>query len=209
MRGLLNDNIARFDSLNAYGFPEVFPILERVSCDLWLDFDSARRTLKIGAQRPQSNGTTGIHFFVSDYKFNAVWEYPQRYTGLFGRVNYILMPDFSLYYDWPPSLQIFNKFRNHWLAAYYSTYGIDMIPNITVSTPDQYHWSFCGYPRGSVVAFSDIGSMGDPELRSIIYTAYDEMIRQLEPIQILYFTRSNLLYAPSECDIIQLPYFKS
>ena len=56
MRGLLNHNIAAFESENDYGFPEIFPVTERVSCDHWIDFDPARRTLKPGAKRPQPTG---------------------------------------------------------------------------------------------------------------------------------------------------------
>ena len=208
MRGLLNHNIAAFESENDYGFPEIFPVTERVSCEHWIDFDTARRTLKPGAKRPPANGTTGIHFYISDYKFNGCWDYPNRYIDLFKRADYVIGTDFSLYYDFPAALQIFNKYRNHWLSAYYSVHGISMIPNITVSTPNCHEWSFCGYPKKSVVAFSDIGSMSDPELRSIIYSAYDNMILRLDPIQILYFTRSSLEYAPSEADIIQLPFIK-
>lgn len=208
MRGLLNHNIAAFEADNDYGFPEVFPVTDRIHCDHWIDFDTARRKSKTGAQRPCCNGTGGIHFYISDYKFNSVWEYPDRYIDMFKRFDYIIDTDFSLYYDFPVALQIFNKYRNHWLSAFYSLHGISMIPNITVSTPNCYEWSFCGYPKNSVVAFSDIGSMSDPELRSIIYAAYDNMILRLEPIQILYFTRSKLDYAPSEADIIQLPFIK-
>lgn len=60
MRGLLNYNIAAFEADNIYGFPEVFPISERVNCDHWLDFDTARCKSKPGAKRPYSNGTSGI-----------------------------------------------------------------------------------------------------------------------------------------------------
>lgn len=210
MRGLLNDNIARFDSENPFGFPEIFPITEKIDCSRWIDFDTARRKLKPGAQRPRSDGTSGIHFYISDYKYNGVWEYPQRYISLFQRSDYIVAPDFSMYYDWPAALQIYNKYRNHWLAAFYSLYDIHMIPNIRVSTPSTYNWSFCGYPRQSVVAFSDIGSMSDPELRNIVYTAYEEMLYRLAPLQVLYFTRSNLCYAPTDsiCTVIELPFVK-
>lgn len=208
MRGLLNDNIARFDSLNAYGFPEIFPVIDLVDpLTVWTDFDTARSRFRIGAQRPGADGTSGLHFYISDYKFNSVWEYPDRYIDFFKRIDHVICPDFSMYYDFPPALQIFNKFRNHWLCAFYSVHGISMIPNIRVSTPDQFHWTFCGYPRRSVVAFSDIGSMSEPELRDVVYAAYDEMLHQLEPIQVLYFTRSPR-YAPSECDVIQLPFIK-
>lgn len=33
MRGLLNDNISRFDSENSFGFPEIFSVTDRVVCE--------------------------------------------------------------------------------------------------------------------------------------------------------------------------------
>ena len=208
MRGLLNDNIARFEANNYYGFPEIFEIPDKINVSNWLDFDTARRNKGNGAKRPADNGTSGVHFFISDYKFNSVWEYPSRYIEMFKRFDFIVSPDFSLYYDFPVSLQIFNKFRNHWLSAYYSVYDVTVIPNVSVSLPDCWDWSFLGYPKNSVLAFSDIGSMSSKSERDIVYSAYNEMIKRLEPIQIIYFTRSDLKYAPKECNVVQLPYIK-
>lgn len=72
MRGLLNHNIAAFEAENEYGFPEIFPITERVRCDHWVDFDTARRTMKPGAKRPQANGTSGIHLTNAVFWFIMV-----------------------------------------------------------------------------------------------------------------------------------------
>lgn len=65
MRGLLNHNIAAFEARNEFGFPEIFPVTKSVCCDHWIDFDTARRTMKPGAKRPQHNGDkwhTFLHF---------------------------------------------------------------------------------------------------------------------------------------------------
>ena len=199
MRGLLNYNIAAFESNNYYGFPEISPYTDHVKCDSWIDFDTAR------SKRDRS--CKGVHFFEDDYKFNSIWEFPQRYIKFLSSYNYVIGTDFSLYFDFPISLQIYNKYRNHWLSAYLSVNGIDIIPNISLSTPDCYDWSFLGYPIGSVVAFSDIGCIRDRSCREILFKAYDEMIRRLSPRQVLYFTRSKR-YAPSEADIITIPFLK-
>ena len=199
MRGLLNYNIAAFKSDNAYDFPDIPLYTSPVHCEKWVDFD----TYRTKRDKPQC----GLHFYQADYKFNSVWEYPQRYVNLFHSCKYVISPDFSLYYDFPVALQIYNKYRNHWLAAYYSVKGVSMIPNISVSTPYNYDWAFMGYPVRSVVAFSDLGCIRDKACRQIMFKAYDEMIKRLEPKQVLYFTRS-IRFAPSEADIIKLPFVK-
>lgn len=198
MRGLLNYDLAYFKSMNRYSFPEIFPYEEKVKCDKWINFDNSIQ---------DKTGAKGLHFYEHDYKFERVWNNPKKYLSVFERFEFIIMTDFSLYYDFPVALQIYNKFRNHWLCAYFSTLGINMIPNIRLSNSDNYDWSFMGYPKNSVVAFSDTGAIRDKLSRVVMIETYDEMIKRLSPIQVLYFTRSKT-NAPSECDIILIPFLK-
>lgn len=198
MRGLLNFEKAYFESKNEYGFPEVFPYTNQVSCNKWIDFDSSRK---------HTGQAEGLHFYCDDYKFNCLWNDPQRYVPILQRYKYVVMPDFSLYYNFPVALQIYNKFRNHWLYAYFLDYGVQMIPNISVSTESCFNWSFLGLPSSSVVAFSDVGAIRDKASRQATMQGYEAMIKKLQPMQILYFTRSKVT-APSECDVVLLPYIK-
>lgn len=199
MRGLLNYNIAAFESDNPFGFPIVPEYTGRVDCSEWIDFDTA-----VTAKHSEIKG---LHFFDSDYKLNRIWQYPQRYISVLSRFKYVIQPDFSLYYDFPVALQMFNKYRNHWLSAYYSVHDVLMIPNISLSTPNNYIWSLMGYPKNSVVAFSDIGCCRNKEDRETLMRSYDEMVKELEPSQILYFTRSQKT-APDGATVIQIPYRK-
>ena len=151
----------------------------------------------------------GVNFYIDDYKFQRIWNAPDRYVNLLSRFSYVVQPDFSLYYDFPRVLQMYNKYRNHWLAVFYrERCGKLFIPNIRLSTPDNYYWCFMGYPHHSVVAFSDVGITREKVERKFCFLAYDEMIKRLDPIQILYFTRSPKS-APSEATVITVDYFKS
>ncbi len=198
MRGLLNFDKAYFQSRNKYDFPEVFAYTDLVNCSKWIDFDSSRK---------HTGQAEGVHFYCDDYKFNCLWTDPQRYIPVLQKYKYVVMPDFSLYYNFPVALQIYNKFRNHWLYAYYFTHGVQMIPNISISTSDCYDWSFLGLPLGSVVAFSDVGAIRDKASRLETMQGYEVMIDKLQPKQILYFTRSSK-NAPSGADVIQIPFIK-
>lgn len=40
----------------------------------------------------------GIHFFVDDYQFERVWNYPEKYVDILAEYDCILTPDFSLYF---------------------------------------------------------------------------------------------------------------
>lgn len=198
MRGLLNQNIAEFISDNPIGFPPVPRYTGQVGKVEWINFDAA-----VTAKNSTSKG---LHFFDSDYKLNRLWEYPQRYISVLRRFKYVVQPDFSLYYDFPVALQIYNKFRNHWLSAYFAVNGIQIIPNISLSTPNNFAWSIMGYPENSVVAFSDIGCSRDKEDKAVLMESYKEMTDKLHPSQVLYFTRSKT--APEGATVIHIPYRK-
>lgn len=198
MRGLLNQNIAAFDSDNCFGFPPVPQYTGQVEAVEWVDFDTAVTA--------KNSTAKGLHFFDSDYKLNRLWEYPQRYISVLSRFKYVLQPDFSLYYDFPVALQMFNKFRNHWLAAFYTVNGIQIIPNISLSTPSNYVWSLMGYPENSVVAFSDVGCSRFKDDKAILMDSYNKMVEALSPSQVLYFTRSKT--APDGSTVIRLPFRK-
>lgn len=144
MRGLLNYNIAAFESDNYYGFPSVARYTGHVDICPWIDFDSSIKN--------KDSTNCGLHFFDSDYKLNRLWEYPQRYISVLSRYKYVLQPDFSLYFNYPVSLQMYNKYRNHWLAAFFSVHCIDIIPNISPSVPECYSWSFEGYPCNDTIS---------------------------------------------------------
>lgn len=48
----------------------------------------------------------GIHFFIDDYQFERVWNYPEKYIDILKQYDCILSPDFSLYMDMPMAMKI-------------------------------------------------------------------------------------------------------
>lgn len=197
-RAMQNFNIASFEAPNQYNFPELFPVSKPVHCDNWIDFETARRK--------RDTSCNGLHFFIDDYKFQCLWNSPKRYIDFLSRRKCVIMPDFSMYANFPAALQIYNKYRNHWLAAYYSVNGVRIIPCVLATTSDHFDWIFDGLPKNSVIAVSDIGVARGGD-RLLFRDTYDAMIRRLDPIQILYFTRSPRS-APSEATVIRIPYLK-
>ena len=135
---------------------------------------------------------TGLHFFCDDSFYECLWSYPDRYIDILMSYGSIVMPDFSLYYDMPVALQMFNKYRNHVLARYFSNYGIKVIPNVSLSAPDCFPWSILGYPKESIVAFSALGSKRSDSDFRILCDAYDFMCDKLNPSLVLWFDSSPL-----------------
>ena len=201
MRGMLNAQKGIFLSDNYFDFPPCIAYTGQVNAASLkcIDFDSARRLRN-------RSGYNCLHFYCDDYKFESVWTYPERYIDLFKNFKYVIMTDFSLYFDFPNALKIYNKYRNHWLWSYFMMHGVQMIPSINLSSEDCFPWSILGYPKHSIVAISDIGRS-----REKLFTDYrdhviDYIKTELEPLQILYFTRSK--NARSDVDIVRLPFIK-
>ena len=182
MRGVMNIDRAYFRATNHFEFPELEPIRQPVNVEKWLSFQERGKAAVYG--------DTGVHFYADDYTFECLWNTPGKYVEQLQRYKLIVQPDFSLYYNFPVALQVYNKYRNHWLARYLAYYGCKIVPNVNPSRPDLWSWTLDGFPRRSVVAFSDIGSFRDTEDRQTLQAGFQEMIHRLKPIQVLYFCRS-------------------
>lgn len=210
MRGLENFNIAFFESNNKYGFPlvDMCKIVIELSDVDWIDFDTAISKSK--RYRSIFENYNGLHFYIDDYKFQRIWNYPNRYIDFLKRFDYVIMPDFSLYYNFPQALQIYNKYRNHWLAAYFSVNGVNIVPDISLSTPECFDWSAEAYPHNSLVAFCDVGSKRDKSSREVIPQAFEFMREKLTPSHIIYFTRAKSVdFAADDITVVRLPFFRS
>lgn len=59
----------------------------------------------------------GVHFFIDDYKFESLWRYPQRYLSRLSDFKCIFAPDFSVYWDMPFPMKLWNIYRS--LSRYF------------------------------------------------------------------------------------------
>lgn len=192
MKNVDNVNI-EFSAGNSWGFPDLPAVPAVALPDTWVSWDSRAKC--------DCYADTGLHFYCDDFQFSGIWTNPGKYVDTINKYKIAVMPDFSLFYDMPIVQQMWNKFRSMWLVRYYDMNGITMIPNINPSRPDCWSWSFAGIPHGSAVAFSAIGSMDSDAEKRILYAGYEEMLKRIEPTQILYFCRK-IEECPAECTAI-------
>jgi hypothetical protein len=92
-----------------------------------------------------------LHFATHDWNFETVWTKPEEAMEKLGQYYALCSPDFSIYWDMPRAIQIFNTFRNRWCGAYWQSQGAKVIP--TIAWGDESTWDFCfdGVEKGSVV----------------------------------------------------------
>jgi hypothetical protein len=120
------------------------------------------------------------HFFLDDYRFERVWNRPSVYVPMLSRFPVVLTPDFSLYIDWPFSINLWNVYRSRWLGRYWQEHGITVVPTVGWAGASSFTFCFQGIPPGSTVALSP------PDVRSgdVLYrflAGFREMLRQVRP----------------------------
>lgn len=131
----------------------------------------------------------GVHFFMWDYKFERVWNYPDRYTEFLKKFKFVLSPDFSVYRDIPNIVQCYNHYRNMWCGRYWQDNDITVIPTFSLGNPDFFKYFCDGIPKNSVIATSTMGDgrWGDYKM---LKTSWNMMLYYLEPRTILLYGRN-------------------
>lgn len=197
-RGYENLQKLQFWGVGHYGIPQIAPVYD-VPDTTWIGFNYVR-----GCEDPEEHG---VHFFLDDYQFQRIWAEPDRYTERLRQFRAVLSPDFSPYANFPLAIQIYNHYRKHWLAAYWQTKGVTVIPTVTWSDRRSFEFCFDGEPIKSVVAISSVSTQTTDEYKQWFLDGYEEMMKRLMPERILW--RGTV---PSECEtdrdrIVEIPTF--
>lgn len=187
---------AMFDGVGKYKIPQLTGSNRKDVTEL-VGFNLARSM--------KDTSGKGLHFFLDDYRFARVWNNPEIYIPTLEKFDFVLSPDFSLYTDFPVAMQIYNHYRKHWLAAFWESHGIEVIPTIGWSTPDSFDWCFDGEPVGGTVAVSSVGTQNDEYAKELFIAGYNEMIKRLSPETIIFYGN-----VPDECrgNIIKIKPFQ-
>lgn len=183
MSKYLNLDVAIFDGVGEYDVPELQPVKELPVINKWIEFEYAKN------KRIKSS-SEGVHCFQEDFKFESVWTFPDRYLDTLKNYACVCTPDFSTHINFPRAVQIFNHYRTQWIGAYWQVNGLTVIPTVQWSTPDSYEWCFDGMPKESIVAVSNIGANQSRVSKEYFQQGYNEMLKRLEPIKILFYSNS-------------------
>lgn len=129
----------------------------------------------------------GIHFFIDDYKFESLWRCPQRYLKRLSDFKCIFTPDFSVYWDMPFPMQLWNVYRSRFIGQWLQHEGLKVIPTLTWADADTFDYCFQGVEKGCVVAVSTVGSRRNQNSIRIWKNGMDELINRIEPSAILIY----------------------
>ena len=150
-----------------------------------------------------------VHFFLYDYRFERVWKNPDNDIEKLSRYRAVLSPDFSMYLEMAPVMQLYNVFRNRWCGAYWASKGLRVIPTVNWGDESTFDFCFEGIEKGSVVAVSTyMASEHDnrQDQKEWFMAGYNEMLRRIEPEKIVCY---NTPFPEMQGNIIYVDYERS
>ena len=128
-----------------------------------------------------------VHFFIDDLLFISVLRNPEKYLGFFQKCHSVIGTDLSQYADMSAEDRYFCAYINCAFSAYLQRNDVHVIPNITWSLPDSYHYSWSSMPRNSIIAVNCKGIMKYDLSKYLWYRGYFEAISKLHPSRIIRF----------------------
>ena len=147
-----------------------------------------------------------VHFFLYDYKFESIWKKPDDYIERLKKYKAVFSPDFSMYREMTPMMQMYNTFRNRWCGAYLHSKGIKVIPTVSWGGENTFSFCFQGIPKGSTVAVSTymVSEHGNhKDQKEFFLKGYNEMLKVVEPERIICY---NTPFPEMQGNIIPVDY---
>jgi Domain of unknown function (DUF4417) len=175
-----------------YGIPPLAPTDTKPATLVAFD---RRKTCQTAGQR----GDAAIHFWRDDYRFETIWKNPDKGLTRVAEVGATLTPDFSLWADMPPAIQIWQTYRSRWCGALWQANNIDVIPTVSWSYPESYDYVFEGLPERSTIAVSATG-MRNADIKDLFLTGLKEVLTLLRPARLLVYGK-----LPAEAHHLDLP----
>lgn len=147
-----------------------------------------------------ANKKCGVHFFVDDYRFEGIYQHPEKSLERLSQYAFLLTPDFSTYADMAPWRQIESVAHNRWCGAFWQDKGLTVIPTISWSTPSSYEYCFEGVEKNAIVA---VGMIGCKRNKIGFLRGYHAMLERLEPETVICFGTP---FAEMEGNLITVDY---
>lgn len=152
--------------------------------------------------RPE-NTKKGVHFFVDDYRFNDIYDHPERTISRYSQYAFLLSPDYSTYSDMSMWRQLENVAKNRWVGAYWQSKGLTVIPTVSWGLTQSFDFCFDGIEKNATVA---VGMIGCKRSKLNFMRGYNTMLEKIEPSKIICFGTP---FAEMEGNIVAVNYSES
>lgn len=136
------------------------------------------------SKKDTENLHKGVHFFVDDFRFETVYNHPEKALVRYGKYRFLLTPDYSLYADMDPWRQIESVGKARWVGAKWQAEGKIVIPTISWGLARSFEFCFDGIQKNSIIA---IGMIGCKRNKNDFLKGYYQMLCRIEPEAIICF----------------------
>jgi hypothetical protein len=137
-----------------------------------------------------------VHFFTEDYRFEGLWRRPEFSLKKLLKFNYVIAPDFSLYYGAPEEVNRFQLYRQRVIFSFLQFNGVNVIPCLSFLDLEQIKKDEDFYFKFPVYAVRS----PQKDFLSEYKKCMDYFIKKLKIKKILHFgTRNGIDY---NCDYI-------
>ena len=128
-----------FPTDNDFEVPSLRLDMAASTCEIpFVCFGEQKRTFKM-------NGTGTLHFYTDDYRFNAVYEHPEKI--LQHNPNNIVEPNFSLFNENPIAFGLQAIYKKRTIARQMQEQGIKVFVDLNVANKF-YAYNLLGVPMG-------------------------------------------------------------
>lgn len=156
-----------------------FPLIKKQELDLSnIELIACSDT----SNHDSNNLYKGVHFFTDDYRFESLYNHPERSLEKYSRYRFLLTPDYSLYSEMSLWRQIESVGKARWVGAYWQNKGLIVIPTISWAQPSSFRFCFDGVQKNSIVA---VGMIGCKRQKLPFMKGYNEMLEIIEPSAII------------------------
>jgi hypothetical protein len=139
------------------------------------------------AKTEQDTAHKWVHFFIDDYQFERLWNFPKRYLDLLSRFEGVITPDFSMFASMPKAQQIWNSYRNRAIAYWLQNNGISIIPTVEWAEYSDLEWCLEGLPLNSSLALGTYGVQKQDLDRYGLIKGIEKICKELSPESLIIY----------------------
>ncbi|MCQ2411913.1 MAG: DUF4417 domain-containing protein [Sphaerochaetaceae bacterium] len=128
-----------------------------------------------------------VHFYLPDVCFERFWKNPTKYIPILKKFAGCILPDFSLCYDFPYPLQLYNCYKNRVLGYILAKNEIPVIMNVSFADSRTYDFCCNGIPHGNIIATGSLGTIKNPENREYFTRGLIFILDKLKPRDLIIY----------------------
>ncbi len=165
-----------------YSFPYNFPIFksaDKVPLKL-IPFDKIYKA-------KADDFDSYVHFYIQDVVFERFWKNPKRYIPQLKKFAGCIMTDFSLCYDFPYPLQLYNCYRNRVMGYIMQKNGIPVIMNVSFGDARTYDFCSNGIDEGGLISTGSLGTMKNIVDRDFFEMGLKAVLKRIKPSKLLIY----------------------